>query len=275
MASTKKILGICLLFVVIVGVTFLIISTRNGISSTPPLTGKFSEKPTGNINIIVGVDPNYPPFTFVTSNGDVAGFDVDLMSFIGNYCGFTPIFKPWDWATIVTALMNGDIDVIASGMTITAERSSKVAFSIPYYSYRLLVVTKATEYRSLDELLNSGIRIAVQTGSDADRIVESWLNKGYRISKVPVESYPAVVDALITSKADVVILDSAFLYPYLNSKPELRSALKIIGDLGVRAYGIATRQDDYWLRNCINQAIEEAMSSTLYANLLSKWSLNQ
>ncbi|MCC6009767.1 MAG: ABC transporter substrate-binding protein [Fervidicoccaceae archaeon] len=274
MASTKMVLGISLTLVAIVVLTAFFIYTQAGSSSKVP-SGKFSEKPSGNVTVIVGLDPNYPPFTFVTSNGTVEGFDVDLMTYIGNYCGFTPVFKPWDWATIVTALMNGDIDVIASGMTITAERSSKIAFSIPYYSYRLLVVTKASENRSLSELLETGSRIAVETGSDADRIVESWLNKGYKISKVPVESYPAVIDALVTNRADLAILDSAFLYPYLDSRPELRSALKIIGDLGVRAYGIATRPDDYWLRNCINRAIEEAMSSTVYSDLLSKWGLNQ
>jgi len=92
------------------------------------------------------------------------------MDWIAKKYGWKIIHKPWDWSTIVTALEQGEIDVIASGMTITPERASrKIWFSIPYYSYIHEIVVRADDNRSLDEILNSGEYVAVQIGSTADK----------------------------------------------------------------------------------------------------------
>ena len=54
---------------------------------------------------------------------------------------------------LIPALNTRDIDVAASGMTITKARSEKVLFSSPYYENALAVVYKdGTTVNSLDDL---------------------------------------------------------------------------------------------------------------------------
>lgn len=238
--------------------------------------GKFSQLPPAGERprVIVGLDPQYPPFTEMLPNGSIVGFDVDVMTRIGKMCGFEPVFKPWDWTTIVEALAAGDVDVIASGMTITAARSQKVWFSIPYYFYTHYLVARADDNRSLSDMLRAGVRTVVQTGSTADMLAEDLISQGYRIEKMGVESYPAAVLAIINGRADAGIFDSAFLEPYLKQNPQLATQLRIVGSLGsAEAYGIATRPEDKWLRDCINNALEQLMKSPEWNELLEKWRL--
>ncbi len=236
--------------------------------------GKFANPPPGTkYKVIVGIDPNYPPFAYVLPNGTIVGFDIDVLKRIGEICGFEPVFKPWDWATIIEALLRGDIDLIASGMTVNAPRSERVWFTIPYYTYTYYVVTRANDNRSLEEVLNSGEYIAVQTGSTADMLADELLKKGYNFKKLGLESYPAALEAVVTGKA-AGIFDSAFLIPYLKQHPDLASEVRIVGEIGpVRTYAYATRPGDKWLRDCINKALEQLMFSPEWDELLRKWGL--
>ncbi len=238
--------------------------------------GKFANPPPPGTKyrVIVGIDPNYPPFAYVLPNGTIVGFDIDVLKRVGKICGFEPVFKPWDWATIIEALMRGDIDLIASGMTVNAPRSEKVWFTIPYYTYTYYLVARAGDSRSLEEILNSGQYIAVQTGSTADMLATMLLEKGYRFRKLGLESYPAALEAVVSGKAAAGIFDSAFLIPYLKKHPDIAKSVRIVGEIGpVRTYAYATRPGDKWLRDCINKALEQLMFSPEWDELLRKWGL--
>ncbi len=238
--------------------------------------GKFSEppKPGEEVIIVHGFDANYPPFTFVAPNGTAMGFDIDVIDWIAKKYGWKVIHKPWDWSTIVTALENGDIDIIASGMTITAERSRKIWFSIPYYTYVHQLVTRADVEMSAEEILNSGQYIAVQTGSTADKWADKLLKAGYNFKKLGLDSYVAALEVVLNGRAIACITDSAFLEPYLKKNPEDAKKLKVVTTIGApEAYGIATRPEDKWLRDKINEALSELMNSPEWDKLLEKWGL--
>lgn len=230
--------------------------------------------PGQNVTLIYGFDANYPPFTFVLPNGTAAGFDVDVVKLIAAKYNWTIIYKPWDWSTIVTALVNGDIDFIMSGMTITAERSQKVWFSLPYYSYIHELVTRTDVNMTADQILNSGQPIAVELGATSDQWADKLLAKGYHFQKLGLDSYTAATEAVLNGRAIAMITDSAFFEPYLKANPSAASKLKVVTTLGgYESYAIATRPGDFWLRNQINAALAELMSSPTWDQLLEKWNL--
>jgi len=238
--------------------------------------GKFTEPPPPGKEVVIvhGFDAAYPPFTYVLPNGTAVGFDVDVIDWIAKKYGWKVIHKPWDWSTIVTALVNGDLDIIASGMTINAERMKKICFSIPYYSYIHELVVRADETRGVEEILNSGEYIAVQLGSTADEWAERLLKQGYNFKKLGLNSYVEALEALLDGRAIAVITDSAFLNPYLKKHPDLANKVKILTTLGApETYGIAFRCEDKWLRDMVNDALSELMHSPLWDQLLEKWGL--
>ncbi|GAV30945.1 MAG: transporter substrate-binding domain-containing protein [Anaerosomatales bacterium] len=118
--------------------------------SMPEATSGVTEKPAGEIKtltpgkIIVGSDTAFPPFENV-ENGEVVGFDVDLMKAIGEKLGMTVEFKSYKFDALITGLQAGtEFDMVASAMTITDERKQSVDFSDPYInSNQSLAVRKA------------------------------------------------------------------------------------------------------------------------------------
>lgn len=118
--------------------------------SMPEATSGVTEKPAGEIKtltagkIIVGSDTAFPPFENV-ENGEVVGFDVDLMKAIGEKLGLQVEFKSYKFDALITGLQAGtEFDMVASAMTITDERKQSVDFSDPYInSNQSLAVRKA------------------------------------------------------------------------------------------------------------------------------------
>jgi ABC-type amino acid transport substrate-binding protein len=83
--------------------------------------------------LTVGSDTTFPPFE--SMNGKVAeGFDVDMLNAIGKELGLKVVFQTENFDTIIASLKGHKFDVIASGMTIKADRQKEIDFSDPYFA---------------------------------------------------------------------------------------------------------------------------------------------
>ncbi|HQA79775.1 MAG TPA: transporter substrate-binding domain-containing protein, partial [Methanoregulaceae archaeon] len=102
-----------------------------------------TEQPSPEAKVyIVGIDGQYPPFSYVDSSGNATGFDVDSMRWIAEKEGLNVEFQSIAWDGIIPALQAKKIDLIYAGMTITDERKEKVNFSTPYWVVNQDVVAK-------------------------------------------------------------------------------------------------------------------------------------
>ncbi len=111
-------------------------------------------QPAGELKLIVpgkitvGSDTSFPPFENVEGD-ETVGFDVDLVTAIGEKLGVEVEFKTYNFDALVPAMQAGaEFDMIASGMTSTgelgAERAQSVDFSEIYiWNNQSLTVKKA------------------------------------------------------------------------------------------------------------------------------------
>ena len=242
---------------------------------TPPVAKFGVAPPAGTtVSIIHGFDAAYPPFTQIDPTGKAVGFDCDVLATIAQQNGWTIVEKPWDWSAIVPALLNGDLDIVMSGMTVTAARSNVVTFTLPYYQYVHYLLALATEKRSLNDILNSGEVISVQTGGVGDLWATKLLAAGYKFQKLGVDTYELALEAVLDGRATGNITDSGFSVPYFKNNPDKAALLRIVGTIGgLSVYAIATRPGDSWLRDQLNLALENLMGTTTWGTLLDKWKL--
>lgn len=242
--------------------------------SPPPPKAKFGETPGPGTKIIHGMDAAYPPFTQIDPTGKASGFDVDVVEWIAKKYEWQVEHKPWEWGAIITAVLAGDLDFVASGMTHTAARAEKIWFSVPYYSYIHQLIVLAQESRTRDEILNSGQYIAAQLGATSDEWAEKLLKKGYNFKKLGLDSYELAFKALLDGRAVGAISDSAFTVPYFKKEPDVAAKLRVLSTIGGDfTYAYATRTGDYGLRNAINHALEEIMASPEWQDLKDKWGI--
>ena len=80
----------------------------------------------------VGLNSVFAPFEY-KENGQIVGFDVDLINQIGKDLGYKIEIEDQSFDGLIPTLKAGKIDMIISGMTATEERKKSVDFSDEYF----------------------------------------------------------------------------------------------------------------------------------------------
>jgi len=216
---------------------------------------------------IVGTEAQFPPFEIVDSQGNVVGFDVDLMNAIAEDQGFNVEYMDQDFAGLIPALQTGNIDIIASGMTITEEREKEVDFSAPYITAGLAIAVTADNenIKSVDDL--KGKTVAVQTGSTGYMKAEELKEAGVIAE---IKDFPHVNEAIEEMKiggADAMINDLPVTNAFIAAQP---GVIKIVGEpLTSESYGFAVRSGNTELLNKINTGLENVKASGKYDELMA------
>ena len=171
-----------------------------------------------------GTEPTFAPFEFQEKDSkDFTGFDMDLIRAIGKQMGRDVEIKNMGFDALIPAINSGNIDVVASGMSITEERKKAVTFSDPYYkaSQRLVTLADDTAFddckdaASVEEVLkglSASDKIGGQQGTTAQYFVEGsddWGFEGLPAEWVPYKSASLAVQDMINGNVKYVIIDAA------------------------------------------------------------------
>lgn len=101
----------------------------------------------------VGTNAEFAPFEFMDTNNNVQGFDIDLLNAMAKAGGFRVEYKHQPWDSLFAALGNGDVDILASAVTITDERKQSMDFSDPYYKItQVILVPQGKDIKSAEDL---------------------------------------------------------------------------------------------------------------------------
>lgn len=150
-------------------------------------------------------DVPYPPFEDFDKSAasGFKGFDIDIVQKIADGLGLTLKVKDSSFDTLQSglALNSGQCDLVASAMTITADRAKNLDFSDGYYdSEQSLLVPTGSSITGIGDL--AGKKVGVQTGTTGKAYAESNAT-GAKIVSFPsdAEMYAAIkagqVDALL------------------------------------------------------------------------------
>ncbi|HVU26249.1 MAG TPA: transporter substrate-binding domain-containing protein [Verrucomicrobiae bacterium] len=95
----------------------------------------------------VGVTPNLPPVIF-KQDGKIAGIEADFAQQLGKELKREVKFVEVDWPDQIPALLDGKIDIIMSGMTITKARQFRVNFCAPYLRSGQMALVRRDDYHN-------------------------------------------------------------------------------------------------------------------------------
>lgn len=114
------------------------------------------------------------PWVMKDKKGNYVGFEIDIAKQLASDMDVKPVFKEYKWNELIPALQNREIDIIASGISITPKRGLKVRFSNPYSSsgYNLVSNLKLTkDFTSIKNLNDSKVFIGVVKGTVSESLV--------------------------------------------------------------------------------------------------------
>lgn len=162
MKSMKKFLAVAMILLMTAALAACGGDTKDSGSSD---SSADAPKASGDV-LIVGTEPTFPPFDTTDDNGDIVGFDMDLIKAIGKDQGFEVEFRNLEFDGLIPALTSGTIDIVAAGMDASPERAEQVDFSDSYYEASLIVAVAADNdtITGVDSL-TPDMKVAAQTGT--------------------------------------------------------------------------------------------------------------
>lgn len=130
-------------------------------------TGDSTNHSKATKKIIVGID-KFKPYSYLDSNGDYTGIDVEMARYAFAKMGYEPEFKFIDWEEKDNNLADGTIDCIWSCYSYTG-REDKYQWAGPYMKSRQVVaVRNDSDIYTLEDLKNK--RIGVQTTTKGEQV---------------------------------------------------------------------------------------------------------
>jgi ABC-type amino acid transport substrate-binding protein len=213
----------------------------------------------------VATEPAFAPFESKNAQGELVGFDIELLRAIGAIAGYAIEFQSLPFDGIVPALQAGTVDAAVSSITITSERAQAIDFSRPYFKAGLAIAVKAadTQIKTLADL--KGKTIAVQLGTTSAKMAKTVPNSQVR----EFDSGPLALQELANGNVVAVINDAPVTLDAI--KQGKLKDVKIIDQLLTEEYyGIALPKNSP-NRAAIDAAIGQLIQNGEYKKLYQKW----
>lgn len=221
--------------------------------------------------MLAGVKYDSPPFGYLDTNGELHGYDIDLLREIsGRVLGnkqavaFEQVFS----STRVIALNSGSLDVVAATMTITPERAKIVDFSEPYFTaHQAVIVPEGSAIQTLDNLNGKTILFVLGTTSEAN-IRKRLPNAKYTGFKTSTDAF----SALKAKRGDAMTTDDSILYGFMSQNCGFRLLSETLSE---EPYGLAFRKTDREtagsLKVAVNKALADMKKDGTLARLTERW----
>ncbi len=206
----------------------------------------------------VAVNPYSSPFV-MRGNHQIYGFDIAMMDKLCEIINRDCQYVMMNFDQIIPSIMNKNVDLGISDITITLERAKLVNFTMPY-------MTSRTSFLGKKELQNSVITptflqdktIGVKQGSIFPQVIKSLGVTNPKIINFNEEG--KIIDALINGDIDLAMLEEpTAMYWQSNSS----AVLAVIGKpitFG-NGLGIAVNKDNAALLDSLNNAIKQYLNS--------------
>ena len=222
----------------------------------------------------IGTEGAYPPFNYMSPDGKIVGFDVDIAMALCEQMKVECTLVQQDWDGMIPALLAKKFDAIFASMSITDERKQKVEFSNKYYQTPARFVAKKGANLDISKEGLTGKKIGVQRATTHDSFLTD--NFGDAVEVVRYASQDEANLDLVSGRIDLILADSVTLSESL-LKTDQGKDFEFVGpsysDPKWFGYGVgvALRKSDTDLRDKFNAAIEAIRADGTWDKIAAKY----
>lgn len=219
----------------------------------------------------IGIEGAYPPFNYVTSDGKLGGFDVDIANALCKDMQVDCELIAQDWDGIIPALMAKKFDAIIASMVPTPERAKQIDFSNPYYRTMLsIAVAKDSDIQDTKVETFKGKVLGAQSSTTQSEYAEDVYGKaGAEIRLYPTAD--AAGSDLINGRLDGIVSDK---YPMIEwIKKHSEGCCRLLGDISGTEddVSVAIRKGDDALRERFNTSIQNIRDQGIYQKISNRF----
>lgn len=218
--------------------------------------------------IVIGSEPDYPPYCIIDENGNADGFSVNLFLAAAAAVGLEVEIRTDIWSRIREELTEGQIDALPL-VGRTPEREELFDFTLPYLSLHGAVFVRSgtAGISSVEDL--EGKEIIVMKGDNAEEFV-----RRYNISDkiVTTDTFKDAFLRLEGGQHDAVVMQRV---TGINLLVEMGLSSVVPLDLQLprfrQDFCFAVRDGDYILLNRLNEGLSIVIADGTYEQLRHKW----
>lgn len=219
---------------------------------------------------IVATEPTYAPFDTTDEDGNIIGFDMDLISAIAEDQGFKVEFQSFEFDALVPAVQAGNADIIAAAMNVTEERAEQVDFSDKYFDAgKAILVKKDNDTIKGVEDFTSDMKVAAQIGTSEAEYVQGLADEGTIKEAVILNKTTDCILQLQNGDVQVIVMDAPVAKYYNNKYSDDIKQLEATIDPAPMAF--AVQKDNSELLEKINAGLKNMKENGTYDELCKKW----
>ena len=217
--------------------------------------------------IIVGLEGDWAPWSYVDENDELTGYDVEVAKAIADKLGVEIQIVPGEWDGLFAGMDAGRYDMVVNGVEVTEERADKYDFSTPYAYIRTALIVKGDDdcIKTFEDL--KGKKTANSIASTYMNLAESYGATCYGVSTLD-ETLTMVLQGRVDATLNAIVSFT----DYMAQHPD--SNLKVVATTEEASnVAIPMRKGDETasLREAVNKAIDELREDGTLSELSTRF----
>lgn len=222
-----------------------------------------------NRTLVIGISGDQPPMNMLNRQGELMGFDVDLGRAMASAMHAKPEFSRMPFGELMEALDDGEVDLVISGMAITAERSREASFAGPYMMGGKSILATRT---ALDEIAAGGIAAAeVKLAALENSTSATFIREAAPMATlVEVSNYDEAVQLVTNGEVAAMVADAPVCQLQVLRNPDA-GLVTLDKPLTIEPFGMAVPASDPELLNLVQNFLRTYEATGLLGALREKW----
>ena len=233
------------------------------VSAEQDLLAKIQERGT----IIIGLEGDWAPWSFVDENDQQMGFDVEVARAIAAKLGVEAEIIPGEWDGLFAGMDAGRYDIVVNGVEVTPERTEKYDFADPYAYIRTALIVRGDNetIKTFEDLKGK---------KTANSIASTYMNlaEDYGATCYGVDTLDETLTMVLQGRVDATLNAIVSYTDYMAQHPDAN--LKVVAtteDASNVAIPMRKGEETASLREAINQAIAELHEEGVISELSLKF----
>ncbi|MCZ2822807.1 MULTISPECIES: ABC transporter substrate-binding protein [unclassified Modestobacter] len=260
-------------------------STDSAVPDTSDIVGGVSEDaalaeglPADLASLSIGSNVQSPPNNFYAEDGSTpVGFEVDIITAIGNKLGLDVEYSDMAFDSLITGLQTGRVDATIAGMNDTPERQESIDF-VDYFESGITIMVQKGNPAGIEASADlCGQAIAVVQGTTQEDFAAEQSAECEANGEEPLEVTATPSDSqnqtqLRTGRVDAILNDLPTAV-YISQTAGDGEYFETVDQDPINGgpYGIGLNKDDAALRDAIQQALQSLIDDGTYDEILEAW----
>ncbi|RWQ37271.1 MAG: transporter substrate-binding domain-containing protein [Mesorhizobium sp.] len=247
----------------------------------------------GRKKYVFATEGAFPPFNMTRPNGELYGFELDMLAEIAKRADFDYEVISQAWDGMIQGLIDGKYNAVVDSVSVTEKRLEVVDFSLPYTTGgSTFVVLKESgvelpgtgAFVDLDDKKATDAAIAAiagvldgkTVGVHVSTIQADFLNKYLADKGVTIRTYqtgPEVYQDLLNGRLDAGIASVTNISAFLEKNTETAKATgpSFTGGVMGRGSAFVVQKGDAELAGLLSKALKSMSDDGTLVELSKKW----